>query len=171
MKKVLVCSCIVIVLGMVLSGLVYAQSLEEIKAQARAQVRNEMGLDRPVKQQEYVQQQDIRPAKTRLELLQQAALILILLAFIPATIAKLKGRSFIAWWVLGLVGFIIAFPASVYIKKTPGSESKPGGTLRKGLLNKTDIYDKIENLSKLKEKGILSSDEYEDKKRELLARI
>ena len=173
MKKVLVFSCVIIVLGILLGGSVSAQNLEDMKAQARAQVRREMGLDSPqTPQQRYVQQQDVAPARTRLELIQQVVLILILLAFIPATVAKIKGRSFIAWWVLGLLCFIIVFPAAVYMKKLPGASGvEPKGEPKKGFLKKTDVYDKIENLSKLKEKGILSSDEFEDKKRELLARI
>jgi len=173
MKKVFAFICIIIVLGFLVSGVAGAQSLEEIKAQARAQVRSEMGLDQPQprQQQKYVQQVNASSGMTRLELIQQVALILVLLAFIPATIAKIKGRSFIAWWILGFLCFIVVFPAAIYMKKLTGGEAPPQSLPKKGLLNKTGVYEKIENLSKLKEKGILSSDEFEDKKRELLARL
>ena len=173
MKKVFAVICIIIILGFLLSGIANAQSLEEIKAQARAQVRSELGLDRlqSSQKQQYVQQVNVSSVRTRLEFMQQVALILILLAFIPATIAKIKGRSFIAWWILGLLCFIVVFPASIYMRKFPEDGTSPKSPPKKGLLKKTDVYEKIENLSRLKEKGILSSDEFEDKKRELLARI
>ena len=172
MKRVFAFICIIIVLGCLVSGVCGAQSLEEIKAQARAEVRSEMGLDQPQpRQQQYVKPVNASSGMTRLELIQQVALILVLLAFIPATIAKIKGRSFIAWWVLGFLCFIVVFPAAIYMKKFTEGEEPPKSLPKKGLLNKTGVYEKIENLSKLKEKGILSSDEFEDKKRELLARL
>ena len=125
MKKVLVFSCAIIVLSFFLANLVYSQSLEDIKARARAEVRSEMGLDKPEKR--YVQQVEEvgTPVRTRLEIMQQGALILMVVALIPATVAKVKGRSFIAWWVLGLIGFIAVFPISIFMKKLPKDSQGP----------------------------------------------
>ena len=125
MKKVLVFSCAIIVLSFFLANLVYSQSLEDIKAKARAEVRSEMGLDKPEKR--YVQQVEEvgTPVRTRLEIMQQGALILMVIALIPATVAKVKGRSFIAWWVLGLIGFIVVFPISMFMKKLPKGSQGP----------------------------------------------
>lgn len=171
MKKLFVFSCAIIILTFIFAGVVYSQSLEEIREQVRNQVRSEMGVDQPQQQQRYVQKVDVTPGRTKIQLIHQAAIILIALAFIPATIAKLKGRSFIAWWVLGLFGFIVAFPISVYIKKLSKTAPKKSGGDTEEEAHESDIYSKIESLSKLKEKGIISQDEYESKKKELLLRI
>ena len=118
MKKVFVFGCVSIVLSFFLAGLAYSQSLEEIRAEARSEVRSEMGIDKPEKR--YVQQERKRdmPVKVRVEIIRKLALISMIIALIPATIAKVKGRSFIAWWVLGLICFIVVFPVSMYMKKT-----------------------------------------------------
>jgi hypothetical protein len=142
------------------------QTLEEIRAQARAEVRREMGIDETRKPD--VQQKEERAAphlKTRMEIMQQGALILLALALIPAIIAKAKGRSFIAWYVLGILLWIVAFPAAVFMRKAPESGKK------KEEVEEIDIYAKIENLSKLKEKNLISEAEFNSKKKELLERI
>jgi len=126
-KKVLVFSCAIIVLSLFLAGLVYSQSLEEIRAQVKAEVRRNMGLDEPVKQRVQQQKRVDTPEKTKLQILQEVALIAMLIAVIPATIAKIKGRSFIAWWVLGLLCFIVVLPVSVYMKKLPKPAQVPEG--------------------------------------------
>jgi hypothetical protein len=115
MKKVFVFSCMIIALSLFLAGLAYSQSLEEIRAQVRTEVRSELGLD----ESRAPEKQEKRASRTKLDIIKESALILMVLALIPATIAKLKGRSFIAWWVLGLLCFIVVFPVSVYLKKWP----------------------------------------------------
>lgn len=44
--------------------------------------------------------------------------ILILIGLIPATIAHNKGKSFVGWWILGTLAFIIALPAALLLKKS-----------------------------------------------------
>ena len=171
MKKVLIYGCTVIVLILLMTGLAYSQSLrpqtlEEIRAQARAEVRREMGVGET---ETIDMHKEESPAhlRTRLQIMQQSVLVLMVLALIPAMIAKLKGRSFIAWYVLGLLFWIVVFPVSVFLKKQPQPTGEAGETAEE----ETDIYKKIENLSRLKEKNLLSEDEFESKKKELLERI
>ena len=45
------------------------------------------------------------------------AVIAAILAFIPASIAKSKGRSFGTWWLYGFLLFIVAFIHSLFLKK------------------------------------------------------
>lgn len=42
--------------------------------------------------------------------------LVIIIALIPATIASLKGRSFIGWWIYGFLLFIVALPHALIIK-------------------------------------------------------
>ncbi|WP_017346711.1 hypothetical protein [Pantoea sp. A4] len=46
-------------------------------------------------------------------------LLLALLACIPATIAKLKGHSFIAWWFYGVFLLVVALIHSLFLRKKP----------------------------------------------------
>lgn len=125
MKKILLFSCFIILLGCFCIEKACSQdSMEQIKAQARAQARQELGITEVRPQIAERKTEEINPAKTKLEILKQIALIGIIIALIPATIAKLKGRSFIAWWVLGLACFIIVLPISIYMKKLPEKEKK-----------------------------------------------
>lgn len=176
MKKVFLVACFFIILSCFMTGAVYSQSLEQIKRQARAEVRREMGLDdpAPAAQKKYVEKtkEVSSPASPRVDMVKQIVGIMMIIAIIPGAIAKFKGRSFIAWWLLGLLCFIVVFPASVYMKKLPTSNEKtPGEKEEEEALEEADIYAKIESLSKLKEKGILSEEEYNSKKRELIKRI
>jgi hypothetical protein len=116
--------CALFFAGFFLTPASHSQSLEEIRAKARAEVRREMGLDEPVRpdmRQEGISgtKEKGMPVRSKTDILIQAAFILMVLAIIPATIAKVKGRSFIAWWVLGLLCFIVVFPISIYMKKLP----------------------------------------------------
>ena len=124
MKKLCIFILIVLFARVLIPAISHAQNMEDIKAQARAQVRREMGLDKP--QEQYVaREREVKvPVKDRLVLLQEVALVGFIIALIPAAIAKVKGRSFIAWWVLGLVGFIIALPASIFMKDLPKPKKK-----------------------------------------------
>lgn len=51
-------------------------------------------------------------------------LLSAVLGIIPALIAQSKGRSFFAWWLYGIVLFIIALVHSLLIKKDPQFEEK-----------------------------------------------
>ncbi|RKY40847.1 MAG: hypothetical protein DRP85_07750 [Candidatus Makaraimicrobium thalassicum] len=117
MKKIFVFGCASIVLSFFLAGLIYSQSLEEIRAKVRSEVRREMGIDESGKPDVQQDRERGTPVRTGLEIIQQLALISMIIALIPAAIAKVKGRSFIAWWVLGLICFIVVFPVSIFMKK------------------------------------------------------
>jgi hypothetical protein len=114
MRKNLLSICAIIALSFILPALSYSQNIEEIKARARAEARQEMGLDKPVQQKKTGVE---IPLSTGQELLMRLALFAMALAVIPAVIAKVKGRSFIAWWVLGTLCFPVALIAAVYMKK------------------------------------------------------
>jgi hypothetical protein len=43
------------------------------------------------------------------------AAILLLLALLPASIARAKGRYFFGWYLFGLALWIVAFPASIFV--------------------------------------------------------
>lgn len=45
----------------------------------------------------------------------------VLIGLIPAAIASGKGRSFVLWWFFGAALFIVALPASLFIKKDAAS--------------------------------------------------
>lgn len=42
----------------------------------------------------------------------------VLLALIPAVIAQRKGRSFVFWFIFGLLLWIVALPAALFVKDT-----------------------------------------------------
>ncbi|MFH1553134.1 MAG: hypothetical protein ABID83_05835 [Candidatus Omnitrophota bacterium] len=127
MKKLFVLVCVTIVFSLFLAGWGYSQSLEEIRAQAKSEVRSELGLDAPakpaVKQQTKKVTPKVTPIRIGPNIIHQLMLVSMIIALIPATIAKVKGRSFIAWWFLGLVCFIVVFPISVYMKKLPDNKA------------------------------------------------
>ena len=62
---------------------------------------------------------------------------LLIFALIPAMIASGKGRSFIGWYIYGILLFIIALVHSILIKDNAQSEQKQekvaiqGGTMKK----------------------------------------
>ncbi|HNX90251.1 MAG TPA: SHOCT domain-containing protein [Candidatus Omnitrophota bacterium] len=111
--------------------------------------------------------------------------VLLILGCIPALIAKSKGRSFWKWWGYGVVVFIIAFPHSLFLKgksrihkdKKEGAKTTEQHDPEKnkevvhGRYEKDDVYAQIEKLAELKEKGMITRGEYEEKKKELLTRI
>jgi len=46
----------------------------------------------------------------------EVLVIAALIGLIPAMIAHSKGRSFLAWWIYGILLFIIALPHAILIK-------------------------------------------------------
>ncbi len=192
-----------------------AESLEEMKARIRNEVRDQYGARPPLtpayqrNADQNVKTPQTRKKTTDLSMLLDVdpatalrfALVIMLFAVIPAAIARSKGRSFIAWWVLGTLFFIIVMPLSLFLKKKkphaahgkpsagpaekdirtderPPGEGTPIKPPEVGTVprDKTDsaaleIYEKIERLAALKEKGILTEDEFRAKKNELLSRI
>lgn len=49
-------------------------------------------------------------------------IIAIVLGLVPAIIAKIKGRSFFAWWGLGALCPFIVIPVSFFIKDKSGKQ-------------------------------------------------
>jgi hypothetical protein len=43
----------------------------------------------------------------------------VLLGLIPAFIAKRKGYSFLLWWFMGALLWIVVFPVSLFLKRKP----------------------------------------------------
>jgi hypothetical protein len=46
----------------------------------------------------------------------EVLIVAAVIGLIPATIARSKGYSFIAWWIYGAALFIVAFPHSLFLK-------------------------------------------------------
>jgi ABC-type polysaccharide/polyol phosphate export permease len=42
--------------------------------------------------------------------------VAVLIGLVPATIARRKGRDFLAWWVLGAMMFVFALPAALLLR-------------------------------------------------------
>lgn len=200
------------------------ESLSEIKARIRREVENEVGAKKaplppnPASAKDTVKKTGTKqPSRQTLtknsieipvpfdidpNIASRLAFIIMFFALVPASIARMKGRSFIAWWVLGTLFFIFVMPIAVFMKnkrqggptpaikapvkkaaepapvkveRTWDKPAKDGSPQAEKEENTKDsaieVYAKIENLAKLKEKGILTEEEFKAKKNELLSRI
>lgn len=78
-------------------------------------------------------------------------IIVLLLAIIPARIAKKKGYSFAAFYVFGIVLFIVALIVSLVMPD-----------------KKANRASELVSYKKLLDEGVISQEEFESKKRELL---
>lgn len=74
-------------------------------------------------------------------------IIAILLALIPAYIAKNKGYSFFSWWVYGFLIFIVAIIHVCFIPNKKKLEE--------------NIFNELKRYKKLLEEGIIEQSEYE----------
>jgi hypothetical protein len=52
-------------------------------------------------------------------------ILLMLIALIPAYIARSKGRSLFAWWIYGVLLFIIALPHALLLSKRKSLDDLP----------------------------------------------
>lgn len=115
----------------------------------------------------------------------EVLLICLVIGLIPAFIASSKGRSFFLWYIYGVALFIIAFIHSLVIKSaadkardamllqsaqqiarnTMNTATSPGSISGAS----TSVADELEKLATLKDRGILTEDEFIAKKRALLA--
>jgi hypothetical protein len=50
--------------------------------------------------------------------------VVVLLGFIPATIASGKGHSFVAWWLFGVALFVVALPCAIFLKPAMAGGSR-----------------------------------------------
>jgi hypothetical protein len=48
--------------------------------------------------------------------LAQALAVAALIGLVPATIARRKGRDFLAWWVFGMMLFAVALPVALLLR-------------------------------------------------------
>ncbi len=157
-----------------------AQSLEDVRASVRAELRREMGVDD--RRLSPSSRDDKEAALTRSKILPPGG------ARIPGMVVVIAVTALITGGLMKL-----ASTAGRKKKKLPGPSSAasdneekpadkpkddakdwgaadPGEDLSKPE-TAIDIYEKIERLQALKEKGILSEGEFSEKKKELLDRI
>ena len=55
----------------------------------------------------------------------------VLIGLIPAFIAQKKGKSFLLWWVYGVMLFIVALPHSLWIQ--PDNQKVEQGQMSEGM--------------------------------------
>ncbi|MDP8298772.1 MAG: SHOCT domain-containing protein [Candidatus Tantalella remota] len=209
MKKILLAGGIFLFMCVVFSGQSYSQTMDEIRAEAKAQARSELGLSATSTNTKVDRAHEIparrkgtklnlkafSPENLDVDIVLKAIIVLMFLAFIPAVIANFKGRNFFLWWILGVLFFIFTLPVILLLKKKEGKtaskdssagEEDSGSTVseQEGPVSSLgsdggepedrtaiDVYEKIERLAALKEKGVISQEEFDSKKKELLDRI
>lgn len=81
------------------------------------------------------------------------------LAFIPANIAKNKGRSFGLWWFYGWMLFIVALIHSLML---PDPYAAPV------VRTQTGTADELKKYKDLLDKGVITQEEFDAKKKQLL---
>ena len=96
------------------------------------------------------------------------AAVKIGIALIPANIAKKKGYSFAGFFIMGIFFFLIGLIVSLCLDD---KTVQPNNTI----IQKPDNYnssvaDEIKKLKELMDSGIINSEEFEAKKKELLTR-
>lgn len=206
------------------SSMAWSETIEEAKERIRREVESEMAPRKEPLPPSPASAKDTYPAKKKVkqeinsgkkqaqagntieipvpfditpELAFRLAFVTMFFALIPAVIARMKGRSFIAWWVLGALFFIFVMPIAVFMRpmKRLGAEPHPApppkapekvpvkveksweppsvetDVHKDEGSSAIEVYAKIENLAKLKDKGVITEDEFKAKKNELLSRI
>ena len=97
------------------------------------------------------------------EVLPLLFVIALTLAVIPAMVARMKGHNPVLWYIYGCVFFPTAFLQSLFLptrlKRTGdvGSQANPGSQA-----------DELERWARLRDRGLLTQAEFEEKKRQLL---
>ncbi len=207
MRKILLAGGIVLFMCIAFSGHTYSETMDEIRAEAKAQARREMGLSETSAKVDRAQEIPARRQSSKINLkglslenldvdtVLKSIIALMFLAFIPGAIAHFKGRNFFLWWILGVLFFIFTLPLILFLKKkevkgpvkdvpaprvdtgkSSQEEEVPASSHERSGFEEVehtaiDIYEKIERLAALKEKGVISQDEFDSKKKELLDRI
>jgi hypothetical protein len=64
------------------------------------------------------------------ELMIEALQLSVFIGLIPAFIAQKKGKSFLLWWVYGVMLFIVALPHSLWIQ--PDNQKVEQGQMSEG---------------------------------------
>ncbi len=86
-----------------------------------------------------------------------AIVILLTLAVIPAVVARLKGHNPVFWYIYGCVFLPTAILQSLFL---------PNRKTRQASL--TSQADELERWARLRDRGLLTEVEFEEKKRQLL---
>ena len=84
------------------------------------------------------------------------------LAFIPANIAKNKGRSFGLWWFYGWMLFIVALIHSLTLPDPYAYTPTPTAKAP------TSSADELKKYKDLLDKGVITQEEFDAKKKQLL---
>lgn len=96
------------------------------------------------------------------------------LAFIPATIAKNKGYSFGLWWFYGWMLFIVAIIHVNVIPDKNAQQSSVNGNARiSGYYSPASgesTADELKKYKELKDQGVITEEEFQEKKEQLLKR-
>lgn len=94
------------------------------------------------------------------------------LGFIPASIAKNKGYSFGLWWFYGWMLFIIAI---IHVSLIPDKNTKQipiNATAHVTYCNPSNadqsVADELKKYKDLKDQGIITEEEFQSKKEQLL---
>ena len=110
-------------------------------------------------------------------------IVAALLGLIPAKIAKNKGRSFGLWWFYGWMLFIVALPHALLMQDQSGAAHNysPQVTIENSaptisaLVDNTmkkqpdmSSFDHVIKYKELLDTGVITEEEFENKKKELL---
>ncbi len=97
--------------------------------------------------------------------------LLAIFAVVPSVIAARKGRSAIGFYLFGLLFFLPALIVVLLIPATGDSVEAMYQRQHAGTSRRDDVLAQIEQLHALVQRGALTEDEFEAKKRELLDRM
>ena len=90
-------------------------------------------------------------------------LFMFTLAVIPAVIANLKGHNPVIWYLYGCVFFIGALIQSLLLSNQKRLRADPASRA-----NPTSQADELERWARLRDRGLLTDAEFEQKKKQLL---
>lgn len=104
------------------------------------------------------------------------------LAIIPAKIAKSKGRKFWSWYVYGVFLFLIALIHAatltdpnqkniVYVQSYERNNIANDTTSRTAYTTSISVEDQLLKVKKLYDDKLITLDEYENKRKEIIGRI
>lgn len=98
--------------------------------------------------------------------------IAAMLGLIPANIANQKGHDFVKWWIYGGLLFIVAIIHVQLIEDYTKTESKTTQQTTSTPMHKTvsviSVADELKKYKKLKDNGIITEEDFEARKKELL---
>ncbi len=90
------------------------------------------------------------------------------LACIPANIAKKKGYSYGLWWFYGWMLFIVAIIHAAVIPDKNAQQSSTRSEAYSPSLSSQSVADELKKYKELKDEGVISEEEFQLKKEQLL---